>query len=147
MSNLIPRLQTLNCARWLPMAAVNRRRLLLLLLLQRRCQRRRREQKRIWVRKIFRSRRKQGEYHALIAEMKLRDHESFYKYFHMTPQTFSHLLSRVGPYIKRQDTRLREAIPPDERLAITLRYQMIWLDVYLRFAGKVENDWSSCVPL
>ena len=40
----------------------------------------------------------------------------------MTPQRFSHLLSLVGPSIKRQDTRLREAIPPDERLAITLRY-------------------------
>ena len=51
-----------------------------------------------------------GEYHALIAEMRLSDHESFYKYFHMTPQRFSHLLSIVGPAIQRQDTRLRAAI-------------------------------------
>ena len=56
----------------------------------------------------------------LIAEMTLVDHESFYKYFHMTPQRFSQLLSCVGPFIKRQNTRLREAIPPDERLALTL---------------------------
>ena len=74
------------------------------------------------MRTIFQSPRTKGEFHALIAEMRLKDHESFYKYFHMTPQRFSHLLSLVGPSIKRQDTRLREAIPPDERLAITLRY-------------------------
>ena len=93
------------------MAAVNRRRQLLLLLLLRR----RRRQKRMWVRKIFQSRSKKGEFHALLAEMTLVDHE-FYKYFHMTPQRFSQLLSCVGPFIKRQNTRLREAIPPDERL-------------------------------
>ena len=40
----------------------------------------------------------------------------------MTPQRFSHLLSLVGPYIRWQDTRFRQAIPLDERLAITLRY-------------------------
>ena len=54
--------------------------------------------------------------------MRLGDSESFYRYFHMTPQRFSHLLSLVVPYIQRQDTRFRQAIPPDERLAITLRY-------------------------
>ena len=40
----------------------------------------------------------------------------------MTPQRFSHLLGLVGPAITRQDTTFRQAIPPDERLAITLRY-------------------------
>ena len=104
------------------MAAVNRRRQLLLLLLLCRRRRRRRRQKRMWVRKIFQSRSKKGEFHALIAEMTLVDHESFYKYFHMTPQRFSQLLSCVGPFIKRQNTRLREAIPPDEGLVLTLRY-------------------------
>ena len=104
------------------MAAVNRRRRLLLLLLLRRIRRNRKQQRRMWVRKIFQSRRTKGEYHALITEMRLGDHESFYRYFHMTPQRFSHLLSLVGPHIRRQDTRFRQAIPPDERLAITLRY-------------------------
>ena len=84
----------------------------------------------MWVRKIFRTRRKKGEFHALIAEMQLGDHESFYKYFHMTPQRFSH---RVGPCIKRQDTRLREAIPPDERVAITLRYLVTGDSISFRY--------------
>ena len=40
----------------------------------------------------------------------------------MTPERFSHLLSLVGPSIRCQDTRFRQAIPPGEKLAITLRY-------------------------
>ena len=104
------------------MPAVNRRRLLLLLLLLRRFKRSKKQQRRMWVRKILKSRCTKGEYHALIAEMRLGDHESFYRYFHMTPQRFSHLLGLVGPSIRRQDTYFRQAIPPGERLAITLRY-------------------------
>ena len=40
----------------------------------------------------------------------------------MSQPRFSHLLSRVGPSITRQDTKFRAAVPPGERLAITLRY-------------------------
>ena len=104
------------------MPVVNRRKLLLLLLLLRRRNRARRQQRRVWVRNIFRSRQAKGEYHSLIAEMRLGDHESFYKYFHMTPQRFSHLLSLVGPSIRRQDTSFRKAVSPGERLSITLRF-------------------------
>ena len=103
------------------MAAVNKRRLLLLALLHRRRQRRKRL-KRIWVRTIFQTRSTRDEYHALISEMRLSDHQSFYRYFHMTPERFAHLLSLVGPFITCQSTNFRESIPADKRLAITLRY-------------------------
>lgn len=101
------------------MAAFNRRRVLLLLLLLRR---RRARKKRTWVRKINIERRLKGEYHALIQEMRLSDHESFYKYFRMVPSRFDHLLSLVGPAITRQQTNFRSPISPGERLAVTLRY-------------------------
>ena len=39
----------------------------------------------------------------------------------MSPNTFDHLLSLVGPSLRRQDTHLRKSVPPGERLAITLR--------------------------
>lgn len=91
-------------------------------MLRRNRKKRKSLRKRLWIREIFKSRLTRGEYHALISEMKLVDHESFYRYFHMTPQRFSHLLGLVGPLIKRQDTRFRQEITPDERLAITLRY-------------------------
>ena len=92
--------------------------MLLLLARKRKGQRRLRSQ---WVRGIFQAREIRGEYHSLIAEMHLSDHESFYRYFHMTPERFSLLLREIGPII-RQDTNFRRAIPPGERLAITLRF-------------------------
>ena len=36
--------------------------------------------------------------------------------------TFDELLHMVGPLVTYQDTRLQKAIPPSERLALTLRY-------------------------
>ena len=40
----------------------------------------------------------------------------------MTEETFNNLLGRIQHKIQRQDTVMRAAIPPGERLAITLRY-------------------------
>lgn len=40
----------------------------------------------------------------------------------MTPEMFDWLVSKVSPLIRKQDTHLRPSIPPDERLAVTLRH-------------------------
>ena len=40
----------------------------------------------------------------------------------MSPERFKHLLQLVGPKISKKDTRLRNAIPAAERLALTLRF-------------------------
>ena len=104
------------------MPVLYRRRLLFLLLLLVRRRKVARWKRRLWVREIFQSRATRGEYHALISEMRLSDHESFYRYFHMTPERFSLLLREVGPSITYHDTNFRRAISPGERLAITLRF-------------------------
>ena len=64
---------------------------------------------------------KKGEFHTLITDMKLFDHEYFYKQFRMTPQKLEELLSWIGPLITKDSLR-REAIGPEERLCVTLRY-------------------------
>ena len=104
------------------MAAVNRR-LLLLILLRRRLQRaaETKYKKRWWVRQIFAERNSQGEFHNLIQEMRLFDHEYFYKQFRMSPTQFEHLLSLIAQSITKSSLR-REAISPSERLCLTLRY-------------------------
>ena len=99
-----------------------RRQLLLLLLLHRRRKRNLKRHRKVWVRQIFCSRQAMGEYHSLIQEMRLVDHSSFYRYFHMSPATFDNLLSRVGPSITKQSTRLRKPISTGERLAVALQY-------------------------
>ena len=38
----------------------------------------------------------------------------------MKPDRFEHMLELVGPKIEKKNTRLRRAIPPRERLAVTL---------------------------
>ena len=104
------------------MAAICRRRLILLLLI-RRGQRRAKlkYRKRYWVSTINQNRTQQGEYTNLIRKMHLGDHESFFKYFGMSPVGFEKLLHLVAPLIVRSDQN-RESIKPAERLAVTLRY-------------------------
>ena len=104
------------------MAALSRRKLLLLLLIRRRQFRTKvKYRKRFWVHPINRKRKQQGEYPNLLQEMQLRDHESFFKYFRMSPAVFKSLLHLVAPFIIKSDLT-HESIQPAERLAVTLRY-------------------------
>ena len=49
------------------------------------------------------------------------DHESFYKYFWMTPERFDHLLSLVGPMLSKKSLYC-EPISPGERFAVSQRF-------------------------
>ena len=92
----------------------------ILLLLKRRLSRQERR-KRMWVRKTFRERKQKREFHLLIKELRLHDHEYFFKYFRMSPSKYEELLNLVAPYITKSSVK-REAIGPSERLSVTLRY-------------------------
>ena len=50
-----------------------------------------------WIRQIYRERK--GEFHQLVLEMKLCDHELFFRYFRMLPTKFEQLLKLVGPLL------------------------------------------------
>ena len=81
-----------------------------------------RTRRRFWTRQIFLERNQKGEFHNLVKEMKLFDHEYFHKQFRMSPTTFEKLLSWVAPKIQKGSTHMRETIGPEERLCVTLRY-------------------------
>ena len=49
------------------------------------------------------------------------DHESFCKYFRMTPERFDHLLSLAGPMLVKKSL-YSEPISAGECLAVTLRF-------------------------
>jgi len=81
------------------MAALTRRQVLILLLVRRR-QFNRQKTHRIkifWIRKIFQDRKTRGEFHCLVQDMKMFDHEMFFKQFRMLPSKFEELLSWVAP--------------------------------------------------
>ena len=78
--------------------------------------------KRFWVRKIYKDRLQKGEFHMLVKDLRLHDHEYFFKCFRMSPSTFEELLSFIAPFIIKQNTVMRDPIGPGERLAATLRF-------------------------
>lgn len=44
------------------------------------------------------------------------------QYLRMSRESFDHLLTLVSPYITKQDTNMREAIPPGLKLVVTLHH-------------------------
>ena len=69
----------------------------------------------------FSERQWKSEYHLLIKEFKLYDHEYFVKQFRMLPSKFEELFYFVAPVIAKSSFR-RDTISPQEWLCITLRY-------------------------
>ena len=106
------------------MAAISRR-ILLLLILKRRLAARQKYRKRMWVRKLFMERKNKGEFHLLVADLRLHDSEYFFKYFRMTPVQYEELLLWVAPLITKSSQK-REAIGPSERLSVTLKVSSNW---------------------
>ena len=66
-------------------------------------------------------RRRNKRRNCLVQEMKLFDHELFFKYFRMLPTKLEELLRWVAPKITKSAVK-RDPIRPEERLCVTLRY-------------------------
>lgn len=79
------------------------------------------QKRRCWVKAWKENRNKYGY---MLLLHKLRDNFplDFKNYVRMDPESFRILVEMVGPIISKQDTRMRESIGVEERLATTLRY-------------------------
>ena len=84
--------------------------------------RRRRRNRTVWTRGWIRNRQQFGVYHQLLKELQLSDVSSYRNFLRMDVSTFEELLRFTGPAITYQDTNMRQAISPAERLALTLRF-------------------------
>lgn len=51
-----------------------------------------------------------------------RDIKRFYIYFRMTPDCFDEICNLIKDDIKKEYTKYRQPICPEERLAVALRY-------------------------
>ncbi|XP_071652213.1 uncharacterized protein [Temnothorax longispinosus] len=76
----------------------------------------------LWVHKSVARRKEKGLHHNLFLELSLEDPDRFRRCLRMNSDTFEHLLIKVDPIIRKQDTHLRESISPSERLSVTLRH-------------------------
>ena len=102
----------LSCAATAVSITINRRR-------RRRAKERR---KREWVKDWVSKRVELGAYHSLFQEFQQSDIRQLRNFLRMDMDSFLELLVRVEPKIRKEDTNMRLAIPPGERLALTLRF-------------------------
>ena len=63
-----------------------------------------RKRRKYWVRKVYKERLEKGEFHILVRDLRLHDHEYFFSCFRMSPSTFEELLSFVAPIIEKEST-------------------------------------------
>ncbi len=96
--------------------------LLLLLLMRRRTRRLRAAKRKAWSRSWIMRRETRGSHANLIRELNAEDPERFRQYHRLSREALNEILALVGPSISKQDTHLRSAIKPSERLSITLRF-------------------------
>ncbi|KAK4321236.1 hypothetical protein Pmani_007505 [Petrolisthes manimaculis] len=93
----------------------------LLSLMHTRNMKKKKKARRHWV-KPWMARKSKNVFNNLLKEMYLEDQQAFYDYHRMHRKNFAELLELVSPLIKKQDTKMRKAVSPAQRLSITLRY-------------------------
>lgn len=67
-------------------------------------------------------REERGAYYTIFKELAIEDSAGFAEYMRMPHGKFNELSNIIGPSVQKKDTVMRNAIPPGERLALTLRY-------------------------
>ena len=77
-----------------------------------------RKKRKVWTKDWLLNRNKHSE---LLEELRLQP-EEWFNYLRMDQETYFKLLSIVTPFIKKEDTCMRMAISPHERLTATLRF-------------------------
>ncbi|XP_064475602.1 uncharacterized protein LOC135389490 [Ornithodoros turicata] len=74
-----------------------------------------------WVREEWLYRGTEGAYNTMVRRMQSSDSELHYTFLRMSPSRFGHLLGLLKERLTKNPWG-RPAIPPEQRLAITLRY-------------------------
>ena len=75
--------------------------------------------RKIWAREWILGWERHGAYYQLMHELCAMDVSSYCNFLHRDSSTFEHLLTMEALLITRRDTNMRQAITPDERLALT----------------------------
>ena len=71
------------------------------------------KKRRFWVRKLYEERNRKGEIQLWIEDLRLHDHEMFFRYFRMLQETYENWLKLAERDIRKSKTNMREPIEPD----------------------------------
>ncbi|XP_054259855.1 uncharacterized protein LOC128984546 [Macrosteles quadrilineatus] len=98
--------------------------------------RKRKKKRSFWVHPFLRDRSTRGTFFTQYQDLR-NNPDKFYTYSRMSVSSFDELLGRVEEKISGQSTRLRDSIPPEEKLLLTLSYlgsgvTMTQLHIYYR---------------
>jgi len=74
-----------------------------------------------WIKEWI-AKRKEYTHLNILNEIKLSDPKDYQNYFRMSDVIYNQLLNMLRPFITKMDTNMRDSIPANERLAVTLRY-------------------------
>lgn len=80
------------------------------------------KKKKCWVKEWRKGRKTCGNYHHFVKEINSTDPSDYRNFLRMDEICFNRILSRISNDIKKKDTCLRSAIPPAEKLIVTLRF-------------------------
>ncbi|KAA8585589.1 hypothetical protein FQN60_004283, partial [Etheostoma spectabile] len=92
----------------------------------------------LWVKYYLTERHQYGEFHHLVGELRL----NFREYLWVLCCQFDEILHRVGPQIKRNNTRFWKCIFPADHLAICLRH-LATGDSYHSISYCFRLGWST----
>ena len=78
--------------------------------------------RKIWTKPWLKKRQTFGVCDTLLREFRLENEEDYFNFLRMSPDVFDSLYGLVKEELTKQNTVMREAIPPYLKLAATLRY-------------------------
>ncbi|CAI6351625.1 unnamed protein product [Macrosiphum euphorbiae] len=81
-----------------------------------------RKKRRWWVRQWIQKRKSNGGSMFISRELRNENPEDFKNILRMSDTHFNYLLNKIKFKIQKMDTTMREAIPADTKLKLTLRY-------------------------
>lgn len=84
--------------------------------------RKKRKKRAEWVKPWLQRRSSHGLYSQLLQELRVEEAEIYKNFLRMSPEHFEELLAYVKNDITKEDTLLRDAIPPEIKLAVTIRF-------------------------
>ena len=95
----------------------------------------------VWTRQWLLERPLYGQYEKLLTQLAAQDIASFKNFLRVSPEMFHQLVVRLTPYLQKQDTNMRKALPVGLRVAVTLRY-LATGDSYksLQYGFRVANN-------
>ena len=75
-----------------------------------------------------------------------RDPEHYSNYLRLDLATFEELVQSVYPFLKKRDTKMRNAISPAEQLAVTLRF-LVTAETYtsLQYQFRINKGTLSLI--